>query len=144
MNTPRWARILAALALLVFLLAGGLWIEYPGLQYDEALFVHATYSDPSRAGVWHTGVLGDSGLRADHALFGGAQGLALQGGAGGCPGFGGVGAHPCSFVGRGDVVADVLFLPAARSAGGSLWRQLGSPRVTLSLSSPLVWTGARW
>ena len=59
MNTPRWARILAALALLVFLLAGGLWIEYPGLQYDEALFVHATYSDSSRAGVWHTGVLGD-------------------------------------------------------------------------------------
>ena len=59
MNTPRWAKILAALALLVFLLAGGLWIEYPGLQYDEALFVHATYSDPSRAGIWHTGVLGD-------------------------------------------------------------------------------------
>ena len=59
MNTPRWARILAALALLVFLLAGGLWIEYPGLQYDEALFVHGTYSDPSRAGIWHTGVLGD-------------------------------------------------------------------------------------
>ena len=59
MNTPRWAKILAALALLVFLLAGGLWIEYPGLQYDEALFVHGTYSDPSRAGIWHTGVLGD-------------------------------------------------------------------------------------
>ena len=59
MNTPRWAKILAVLAPLMFLLMGGLWIEYPGLQYDEALFVHGTYSDPSRAGTWHTSVLGD-------------------------------------------------------------------------------------
>ena len=59
MATPRWAKIAAALATLMFLLMGSLWIELPGLHYDEALFVHATYSDPSRAGVWHTGVLGD-------------------------------------------------------------------------------------
>ena len=59
MDTPRWAKIPAALATLMFLLMGGLWIEYPGLQYDETLFVHATYSHPSRAGTWHTGVLGD-------------------------------------------------------------------------------------
>ncbi len=43
----------------MFLLMGSLWIEYPGLQYDETLFVHGTYSDPFRAGLWHTGVLGD-------------------------------------------------------------------------------------
>ena len=58
-HTPRWAQTLAVLAPLTFLLMGGLWIDYPGLQYDETLFVHATYSDPLRAGLWHTGVLGD-------------------------------------------------------------------------------------
>jgi 4-amino-4-deoxy-L-arabinose transferase-like glycosyltransferase len=59
MHTPRWAQVLAVLAPLTFLLMGGLWIDYPGLQYDETLFVHGTYSDPFRAGIWHTGVLGD-------------------------------------------------------------------------------------
>ena len=59
MDTPRWAAIAAVLAALMFLFMGSLWIEYPGVQYDEALFVHAAYSDPSRAGAWHTGVLGD-------------------------------------------------------------------------------------
>ena len=59
METPRWATIAAVFAVLMLLFMGSLWIEYPGVQYDEALFVHATYSDPSRAGTWHTGLLGD-------------------------------------------------------------------------------------
>jgi len=43
MNIPNWERFLVAGALVSFLLIGCLWIRYPGLQYDEALFAVAAY-----------------------------------------------------------------------------------------------------
>jgi 4-amino-4-deoxy-L-arabinose transferase-like glycosyltransferase len=43
MKTANWEKVLIVWALLIFLVLGCLWIEYPGLQYDETLFVFASY-----------------------------------------------------------------------------------------------------
>jgi 4-amino-4-deoxy-L-arabinose transferase-like glycosyltransferase len=43
MNAPGWARALVVLLIAGFVGLGALWIDRPGLQYDEALFVLASY-----------------------------------------------------------------------------------------------------
>ncbi len=43
MRTPVWARVLVAAVLAAFLGLGALWINRPGLQYDETLYVLASY-----------------------------------------------------------------------------------------------------
>lgn len=43
MTTPVWAKALVVLLLAAFVGLGSLWISRPGLQYDETLFVLASY-----------------------------------------------------------------------------------------------------
>ncbi len=51
MKTANWEKVLIVWAVLTFLLVGCLWIEYPGPQYDETLFVAASY--PRITGASH-------------------------------------------------------------------------------------------
>jgi 4-amino-4-deoxy-L-arabinose transferase-like glycosyltransferase len=43
MSTPAWARVAVIVVLAGFIALGALWIERPGLQYDETLFVLASH-----------------------------------------------------------------------------------------------------
>ena len=43
MRTPLWAKVLAVLLLAAFIGLGSLWIDRPGLYYDETLFVLASH-----------------------------------------------------------------------------------------------------
>ncbi|MEX2301762.1 MAG: glycosyltransferase family 39 protein [Bryobacterales bacterium] len=57
-DNPAWIPLAVALAVLGFVVLGCLWIDLPGLQYDEALFVAASYPDPSRGGAGYVEILG--------------------------------------------------------------------------------------
>ena len=46
MTTPRRAHLLALLITAAFVGLGSLWIAWPGLEYDEARFVVASYPSP--------------------------------------------------------------------------------------------------
>ncbi len=46
------------LVVLGFVMLGCLWIEHPGLQYDEVLFTAASYPNPTRGGAGYVEVFG--------------------------------------------------------------------------------------
>jgi 4-amino-4-deoxy-L-arabinose transferase-like glycosyltransferase len=50
-TSPLSIRLAVAVAILAFVGLGCLWMDRPGLQYDEALFVSATYPNPQRGGA---------------------------------------------------------------------------------------------
>ncbi len=57
-HAPLSIRIGVAVAVLGFVWLGCLWIDLPGLQYDEALFVTASYPDPQRGGAGYVELFG--------------------------------------------------------------------------------------
>jgi 4-amino-4-deoxy-L-arabinose transferase-like glycosyltransferase len=57
-HNPAWIPLAVALAVFGFAVLGCLWIDLPGLQYDEALFVAASYPDPLRGGAGYVEIMG--------------------------------------------------------------------------------------
>lgn len=57
-KSPLSVRLAIAFAVLGFVGLGCLWIDRPGLQYDETLFVAAAYPNPQRGGVGYFEIFG--------------------------------------------------------------------------------------
>ena len=59
-RSPLSVRLAVAFAVLGFVGLGCLWIDRPGLQYDETLFVAASYPNPPRGGAGYIEGFGQS------------------------------------------------------------------------------------
>jgi 4-amino-4-deoxy-L-arabinose transferase-like glycosyltransferase len=57
-KSPFSIKLTVAIAVLGFVALGCLWIDRPGLQYDETLFVTASYPNPQRGGAGYIEVFG--------------------------------------------------------------------------------------
>jgi hypothetical protein len=57
-NSVLAVRLAVTVAVLAFVALGCLWIDRPGLQYDETLFVAASYPNPQRGGSGYIEILG--------------------------------------------------------------------------------------
>lgn len=57
-QSPLSIRLAITFAILGFVCLGCLWIDRPGLQYDETLFVAASYPNPQRGGVGYIEIFG--------------------------------------------------------------------------------------
>ena len=78
MKTPLWAKLALALAVGAFLFLGCLWIEHPGLYYDEMLFVAASY--PGAGGcAWRERLFGADTCLMVMPYVGGLKGWLYRG-----------------------------------------------------------------
>ena len=78
MKTPLWAKLALALAVGAFLFLGCLWIEHPGLYYDETLFVAASY--PGAGGcAWRKHLFGADTCLMVMPYVGGLKGWLFRG-----------------------------------------------------------------
>ncbi len=78
MQPPLWAKLALALAVGVFLFLGCLWIEHPGLYYDETLFIAASY--PGAGGcAWTERLLGADTCLMVMPYVGGLKGWLYRG-----------------------------------------------------------------